>query len=242
MAVTLEGLRSKCVVELQEFSPGVLMPNIDGEIRRSVAETIKRIGGIPATATFYTTAGTREVDSNTSGFPTRVFRTRAVYRGANQEVKLRIIQKVDRYENSSGDPHAYYLENKKMGFDVTPSSVVLITWDYFSLENDFTDDDDEVLSSWPQKVDDDPFWDAIVFDVAEIFHRRRYARDGQGYDQMRLYRNLKLKARYNILREFQLMNADEAFEPPLPDYFTGQTRGQGSLRRFGRSGDTIIIN
>lgn len=230
--MTLAELRSKCLNEVQDFTKTKLIPDKDGVIRGLVAELCRGVGGIKTTTTFNTVAGTRQYGIS-AGFPSDFFKAHSCFRTSDR-TRIEIIDFKDRDESGSGLPTGYYIYGREIGFDATPSSAIEIEFNYYGLLNNFTADGDTVMAVWPQQRDDDSLWDAVVFGFAEIYNRRK-----RDLTAMKMYLDLKNKAIFKIRRDFDLMNADEAPDVELPDYYFDK---EFSLERFGNEGDTFIIS
>jgi hypothetical protein len=148
----------------------------------------------------------------------------------------------DRNENGTGLPHWYYIRGRYLGFDVTLSEDLSVTFLYKGLGTDVTEDADPVLANM-NVMDDDPFWDGIVFDFAFAYFRRKYykTRDPVDREQRDYYFKLAAVSRNNGRIRINSFNSDMAMQSKLPSMFRGYTGSGDYVQRRRNEGDIIRV-
>lgn len=231
----LKGIRSRCFAEIQNYSPGIILPDPDSEVRKAMSKLAVKIGGLRVTANITTKTDTREYGTS-DGFPTDCIGIYQV-RDIDNNMQITFCRKKDILENSTsgGHPNSYYIYHRKqLGLDIIPTAGIVIRMDYLGLGESPTDDDVKVFSSLPQK-DDDCFWDAIVFEFATVYYRRK-----KDFKTADYYKKLALSSRYDVMSRCNSMNQDEGLEVILDeDYF--RVAFPQSLERFANEGDMLSI-
>ena len=149
----------------------------------------------------------------------------------------------DRNETGTGLPHWYYIRGAYLGFDVTLSEDLGVTLYYKGLGTDVTLDADPVLANM-NVVDDDPFWDGIVFDFAWVYYRRKYARtkDESDFKMMMLYKSESGKARHWGRVRIDAFNSDAMMQVQLPEMFRGVSGKGDFVQRRRDEGDIIRVS
>lgn len=168
--MTLKELKGQCLLQIQNLKPAI-MPDITGEVQRSIRDLLRKTGGIFRSTTLTTVSGTREYGiAATTPFPSDFLSVVSLYRST---IKLDFIYHRERNESTSlGTPNSYYIlpRGRGVGFDVIPNDAYSIIFNYYGLGDNVSADDDVVLGDLCI-MDDDSVWDAIVYDFAKRYLR-----------------------------------------------------------------------
>jgi len=241
--MTLKELRGKCLIEIQNFNPESLIPDLDGVVRESIRALISPLGGMQRSTTFDTVAGTREYGTS-DGFPTDFLRMLTVYRDTT---RLRPMYKRERNESTGqGGPSYYYIFSREIGFNVVPGSVYTMTLNYMGLGDDVITDSGVVLGEL-SIMDDDPAWKAITNHFAIEYYNLKRAEAINKFDtNIASLLNSVIESKRKdfwdnkaaLIRRVRSYNADRAFKFDLPDDYFGVDR-QSFTERASNDGDVI---
>jgi len=146
-------------------------------------------------------------------------------------------------EVSAGRPSGYYIYKRNtIGFDVPASDVQTFRIDYLGFGVQATEETDEVLPSIPQ-VEDDDLWDAIIFEVAHVYHRRLImndtTEDNRHSKLAAYYRKEANLARYHLMMALNNMNYDKGLEIKLDEDYWGYLQRTGPS--YGLTGDVVTV-
>ena len=241
--MTFKELRSKCLVEIGDLNPRLYIPNYDNEVNKAIrAMTFNT--PLQKKATFTATSGNREFaldGSSVSGIPSDFKASVYMYR---TDSGIEIIGPMDIQDiniTGTGLPNEYYIRGKILGFDRTLSEDVGITWYYWGLGIAISSDSAVVLSEL-NVMDEDPFWDGIIFEFAYAYFRRRFnaTRDPIDKQLSEDYRIKAGQARHWGRVRIDSYNADFAKQVDLPDTFKRYNKSDFVQRRRNE-GDIVTI-
>jgi hypothetical protein len=178
--MTLKELKSRVKIEIQDLNPGRQLPGLEREIKSAGNKLVRAFGGFEATATFSTIVGQQEYSSADDGFPSDILAVENCWKNTSTSDKqqLDVILRDEVTTITNGEPFKYYWESNKLGFDRIPSSVVSIILDYYALADTPASETATYLARLGA-AEDDVVWNAIIFEVAAVYFRRKAIQDAK---------------------------------------------------------------